>query len=68
MINLEPYHCCICDTDESVEIEIDDFEERREVCMNCGYVHFGAADPWEIEENEKIEKWIKESKMKRADS
>lgn len=56
---LEPYDCDICKERESVETTIDDIEGlQREVCKNCGYVFYGAADPWEIEENENIVQMI----------
>ncbi|HDR4393278.1 TPA: hypothetical protein QCP61_005432 [Bacillus cereus] len=59
MFDLEPYDCDICKERESVETTIDDIEGlQREVCTNCGYVFVGAADPWEIEENEKIVQMI----------
>ncbi|HFJ9331890.1 hypothetical protein [Bacillus pacificus] len=63
MFDLEPYDCDICKARESVETTIDDIEGlQREVCTNCGYVFVGAADPWEIEENEKIVQMIAQEK------
>lgn len=58
MGELKNYDCDVCEESESVDIRIDDWSHRKDVCMNCGYVHEGAADPFEIDENEEIGKII----------